>query len=63
VPVAVSGIAILVASLVAAIAGVGEFDAFPAIRLEAGPSTFALCGIVVALAAAPFALRMWRSRG
>ena len=63
VPVAVSGIAILVASLAAAIAGVGEFDAFPAVRLEAGPSTFALCGIVVALAAAPFAVRMWRSRG
>lgn len=63
VPVAVSGIAILVASLAAAIAGIGEFDAFPAVRLEAGPSTFALCGIVVALAAAPFALRMWRSRG
>jgi energy-coupling factor transport system permease protein len=63
VPVAVSGIAILVVSLAAAIAGIGEFDAFPRIRLEAVPSTLALCAIVVALAAAPFAVRMCRSRG
>jgi energy-coupling factor transport system permease protein len=62
-PVAASGIAILAVTLSAALAGVGTFEAFPGVKLDAGPATLALCGIVIGLALAPFAVRRWRSRG
>jgi energy-coupling factor transport system permease protein len=71
-PVAACGLAIVLVTAAAALAGVGEFEAFPGVRVDAGPSTIALCGIVLALAAVPFmrgrASRPviwsgWRSRG
>ena len=72
-PVAASGIAILAITSAAALAGIGKFEAFPGVRLDAGPATLALCGIVIALALAPFTRgraparpvrwRRWRTRG
>jgi hypothetical protein len=53
-PVAASGIAILVVTAAAALAGIGEFEAFPGVRVDVGVPTIALCGIVLALAAVPF---------
>ncbi len=63
IPVAAGGIAILAISATAALAGVGEFEAFPGLRLDAGPATLALCAIVLVLAAFPFAVRRWRAHG
>jgi energy-coupling factor transport system permease protein len=63
VPIAASGIAILAVTSAAAIAGIGEFEAFPGVKLDAGPATLALCAIVIALALAPFGVRRWRARG
>jgi energy-coupling factor transport system permease protein len=62
VPVAGAGIAIATVTLAAGLAGVGEFEAFPGVRLEAGPATFALCGIVFLLAAIPFVRRRAAAR-
>ena len=62
-PVAMSGAAILVLSSAAALAGLGEFEAFPGIRIEVGPPTVLLSGAVIALAGVPFGLRRWRGRG
>jgi hypothetical protein len=41
---------------------VGEFEAFPGVRLDAGPLTLALCALVISLATIPFVVRRWRSR-
>jgi energy-coupling factor transport system permease protein len=62
-PVAATGIAILAVTSAAAIAGIGSFEAFPGVKLDAGPATLALCGMVIALALAPFGVRRWRARG
>jgi energy-coupling factor transporter transmembrane protein EcfT len=62
-PVAISGAAILVVSAGAALAGIGEFEAFPGLRLDAGAATLALSVVVIALAGVPFAVRRWRERG
>ncbi len=61
-PVAAAGAAMLIVSGAAAIAGVGEFEAFPGVRVDLGAMTVALSAIVVGLAAVPFALRRWRER-
>jgi energy-coupling factor transport system permease protein len=62
-PVAASGIGVLAVASAAALAGIGKFEAFPGVKLDAGLATLALCGIVIALAMAPFVVRRWRSRG
>jgi energy-coupling factor transporter transmembrane protein EcfT len=62
-PVAISGAAILVLSAGAALAGIGEFEAFPGLRLDAGAATLALSAAVIGLAGLPFAVRRWRERG
>jgi energy-coupling factor transport system permease protein len=61
-PVAASGAAILLVSAAAALAGIGEFEVFPRLRLDAGPATLALSAAVIVLAAFPFVLRRWRDR-
>jgi len=62
-PVALAGIATLAVTAASALAGVGEFEAYPGVRLDAGAATLALCAIVLALAAFPFAVRRLRERG
>jgi len=62
VPVAVAGATVLVVSAAAALAGIGEFEAFPGVKVDAGPATLALSALVIALAAVPFAVRRWRER-
>jgi energy-coupling factor transport system permease protein len=47
----------------ARLAGAGGFETYPRIELDAGPLTLALCAALVLLAAVPFAVRRWRSRG
>jgi energy-coupling factor transport system permease protein len=58
-----SAVAILAAAIGARLAGAGGFQTYPRIEINADPITLALCGALSALAAAPFALRRWRSRG
>jgi hypothetical protein len=60
--VAVTGIAILAVTAAAGLAGVGEFEAFPGVKLDAGPVTLALCAVVIGLSAIPFSVQRWRSR-
>jgi energy-coupling factor transporter transmembrane protein EcfT len=60
--VAATGIAILAVTSAAGLAGVGEFEAFPGVKLDAGPVTLALCAVVIALSTIPFGVRRWRSR-
>jgi energy-coupling factor transport system permease protein len=43
--------------------GAGGFETYPRIELAAGPLTLALCAALVLLAAVPFVVRRWRSRG
>ncbi len=62
-PLYLSGAAILVAAVAARIAGAGAFDTYPRISMETGPLTLALCAALIGLAAVPFAVRRWRSRG
>jgi energy-coupling factor transport system permease protein len=62
-PLYVTGAALLVAALAARIAGAAAFDTFPRIEMGVGPLTLALCAALVGLAAIPFAVRRWRSRG
>jgi energy-coupling factor transporter transmembrane protein EcfT len=63
VPVAAAGLSILAVTSAAALAGVGEFEAFPGLRLDAGPATLALSCAVILLALVPFGVRRWRSNG
>jgi energy-coupling factor transport system permease protein len=60
--VAATGIAILAITSAAALAGVGEFEAFPGVKLDAGPVTLALCAVVIAVSTIPFVVRRWHSR-
>jgi energy-coupling factor transport system permease protein len=62
-PLIATGVAIALAAVAARIAGAGGFETYPRIEMDAGPATLALCVALIALAAAPFALRRWRSRG
>jgi energy-coupling factor transport system permease protein len=55
--------AMLAAAIGARLAGAGGFETFPRIELDAGPITLALSAALIALAAVPFLLRRWRSRG
>jgi energy-coupling factor transporter transmembrane protein EcfT len=60
--VAATGVAILALTSAAGLAGVGEFEAFPGVRLDAGLLTLVLCALVISLSTVPFAVRRWRSR-
>ena len=62
-PLYLSGAAILMAAVAARIAGAGAFDTYPRISTETGPLTLALCAVLIGLAAVPFLVRRWRSRG
>ena len=62
-PLYLSGAAILGAGVAARLAGAGAFDTYPRITMSTGMLTLGLCGALVALAAVPFGLRRWRSRG
>jgi energy-coupling factor transport system permease protein len=55
--------AVTLLALVARAAGAGGFDTYPTIQLDTGPLTLLLCAALFVLAAVPFALRRWRSRG
>jgi energy-coupling factor transport system permease protein len=62
-PLFVTGAAIALAAVAARITGAGGFDTYPRIELETGAATLALCLALIALAAVPFVLSRWRSRG
>jgi energy-coupling factor transport system permease protein len=62
-PLYLSGAAILFAGVAARIAGAGAFDTYPRISMDTGARTLALCAALIGLAAVPFAVRRWRSRG
>jgi energy-coupling factor transport system permease protein len=62
-PLYATGAAILALAVAARVAGAGAFDTYPRITMGAGTLTLALCGALIALAAVPFAVRRWRSRG
>lgn len=59
----VCGLTSLALLVAAASAGVGEFDAYPRISMDAGVATFALALAIVALTALPFGLDALRRRG
>ncbi|HEX5821297.1 MAG TPA: energy-coupling factor transporter transmembrane component T [Solirubrobacterales bacterium] len=61
-PLYLTAAAILGAGLAARLAGAGDFDTYPRIAVDTGPLTLSLCTAVIALAAAPFAVRRWRAR-
>jgi energy-coupling factor transport system permease protein len=63
VPLIASGAAIALAAVAARIAGGGGFETYPRIELETGAITLALCLALLAIAAVPFVVRRWRSRG
>jgi energy-coupling factor transport system permease protein len=58
-----AGAAIVLAAAAARIAGAGGFETYPRIEMSAGAITLALCLAVLVLAAVPFVLWSWRSRG
>jgi energy-coupling factor transport system permease protein len=59
-----AALAIAAASIAADVAGVGGFDAYPALEVDAGGGTIALAAALPALAALPFAVdRWWGRRG
>lgn len=62
-PLIVTGAAIAVAAVTTRIAGVAGFETYPHIEVDAGAATLALCIALPVLAALPFALARWRSRG
>ncbi len=62
-PLYATGVAIVLASVAARVAGAGAFESYPRIELGVGAITLALCCAVIALAGVPFVLRRWRSRG
>jgi energy-coupling factor transport system permease protein len=55
--------AILIVAVAARIEGAGGFETYPLIEMDTGAITLALCVALLALAAVPFLLRRWRSRG
>ena len=62
-PLIATGVAIAIAAVAARIAGAGGFETYPRIEMDTGAATLALCITLLALAALPFALARWRSRG
>jgi energy-coupling factor transport system permease protein len=62
-PLYLSGAVILLAAVAAVLAGAGAFDTYPRISMDTGSLTLGLCAALIALAAAPFVVRRWRSRG
>jgi energy-coupling factor transport system permease protein len=62
-PLYATGAVIVLAAAVARVAGAGGFETYPRIELGVGGITLALCAALIALAAVPFGLRRWRSRG
>ena len=60
-PLYLTGAAIIAAAVTAKVAGAGAFDTYP--RITMGTGTLALCAALFALAAMPFVVRRWRSRG
>jgi energy-coupling factor transport system permease protein len=55
--------AIAAIAISARLAGAGGFEAYPSIELDAGIATVGLCTLVLLLAAVPFLVRRWTSRG
>ena len=62
-PVLAAGVAILVAAVAARIAGAGGFETYPRIAMSMDGLTLALCLALPVLAAVPFVVWRWRSRG
>jgi energy-coupling factor transport system permease protein len=62
-PMYLTGAVILGAAVAARVAGAGAFDTYPRISMDTGALTLALCVAVIGLAAVPFMVRRWRSRG
>jgi energy-coupling factor transport system permease protein len=62
-PLIAAGIAILAVAVGARIVGAGAFQTYPRIAMAVGATTLALCASLLVLAAIPFAVRRWRSRG
>ena len=62
-PLLLSGIAILTAAVAAATAGAAGFDTYPTVHLDVGPLVLGLSAFLIVMAAVPFAVRRWRSRG
>jgi energy-coupling factor transport system permease protein len=58
-----AGVAIALVAVVARVAGAGGFETYPRIEMDTGAATLALCLGLIALAAVPFGVRRWRSRG
>lgn len=59
---ALTGLAIAVLAVGARVAGLGGFDAYPVLALDAGPLTLGVAGALPALAMAPFAVTAVRMR-
>jgi energy-coupling factor transport system permease protein len=62
-PLIATGAAIATAAVAARLADAGAFETYPRIEMGTGGLTLVLCVALLALAAVPFALRRWRSRG
>jgi energy-coupling factor transport system permease protein len=62
-PLIAAGTAILAVAVAARVAGAGSFQTYPRIAMAGGATTLALCASLLVLAAIPFAVRRWRSRG
>jgi energy-coupling factor transporter transmembrane protein EcfT len=62
-PLILTGAAIALAAVGARLAGAGGFETYPRIAMDSDTPTLALCAALLVLAAIPFALRRWRSRG
>jgi len=62
-PLYTTGAAIALAAVAARVIGAGGFESYPRIEMGTGAVTLALCLAVLLLAAVPFVLRGWRSRG
>jgi energy-coupling factor transport system permease protein len=62
-PLILTGAAIVLAGVVARIAGAGGIETYPRIAMDTDALTLALCVMLLALAPIPFALRRWQGRG
>jgi energy-coupling factor transport system permease protein len=62
-PLIATGGAILLAAVSAHAAGAGAFETYPSVEIDAGAITLVLCVVLLGLAAFPFVVRRWRSRG
>jgi energy-coupling factor transport system permease protein len=60
---ACAGLAIACGGLAARLAGVGEFEPYPELTVDAGPATLALATALPVVAALPFARRWGAFRG